>query len=72
MFLSRKVRLRLLTAVTAAFLIYVAADIFQLPGVRADFQADPTVLGILAGTMLALAGIEALSRLPGFTTKDED
>ena len=58
--------------------IYVLGAIFELPFLRAGFEVDPTVLGILGGITLILGGVEGISRyLAGFESpvimpKDED
>jgi hypothetical protein len=51
--------------ILAAILLYVLGAIFQLPFLRAEFQVEPTVLGILVGSFLLLVGVETLARIPG-------
>ncbi len=58
--------------ILVATIVYVAADIFQLPFLRDGFHTEPTVLGILLGSFLLLVGVETLNRLPGISSVRRD
>lgn len=63
--LLSRFRIVCIAVVLMATVVYVLAGIFELPFLRPTFQLEPTVLGILFGTLTLLLGIEGLNRIPG-------
>lgn len=67
-------RLRLIVAgvLLAVLSIYVLADAFEFPGLRAGFHVDGTVVGGLLGGIAAMLIPEIASRLPGIKPRPTD